>query len=402
MKAILALCSVLLLAGCASTGPTASTRYWNLETCVGLPNPNIRVGRADQSVVVIPRANCERVKSAAVKIQEKADLRLAYIYIADLDMINAFATRDKNGNPVVILTLGMLLSLGADEDAWAGLMGHEIAHLVRNHAAGRQDAQTGAQLTGNVLANVVSALVPGVGGAVAGTITGTVAQNAMYGAYTRPQEAEADELGLKWMVAAGYDPRGLRGLFEIFGRQSSVPAFLSTHPGAEDRFKMVQDYINKSASLDRKPKIEAVAVASPTPAIGQQTATATIGTTQFQQPNTVEKYQSGKGLVTEENRKPSVDLALTSRKPIQETNISVSATEAQFAAAREANDLKQKNNAIAVAKGAKRWVWGTSWSAGTEGRAKELALDHCRKQAAMEGIQEPCAVYSVNGGMIIE
>jgi hypothetical protein len=178
---------------------------------------------------------------------------------------------------------------------------------------------------------------------------------AMYGAYTRPQEAEADQLGLTWMVAAGYDPRGLTRLFEILSKQSSLPAFLSTHPGAEDRAKTVQDYVSKTGQI----------VASP-------------DSGQRQLPVSVSPAPSARE-ESELVQKPSRDL------------------EKRFAAAREANDRKPENNAVAVAKGSSRWVWGTSWSAGTENRAKELALDYCKKQASKEGIADPCRVYSVNG-----
>jgi len=65
----------------------------------------------------------------------------------------------------------------------------------------------------------------------------------------RSQEGEADELGLKWMVAAGYDPHGMERLFDVLAKQSTggLPGFLSTHPGAEDRAQLVRDFIARSA-----------------------------------------------------------------------------------------------------------------------------------------------------------
>ena len=97
------------------------------------------------------------------------------------------------------------------------------------------------------VASAIGLFVPGVGGAIASTVGGTAAQMALYGAFTRPQEREADELGLQWMVAAGYDPRGMQRLFEILRKEGGMlPGFLSTHPGAEDRSQMVRDYIGKT------------------------------------------------------------------------------------------------------------------------------------------------------------
>ena len=148
----------------------------------------------------------------------------------------------------------MLTAIGPDEAAWAGLLGHEIAHHVKRHSEGRGGAATTAAVTGNVLANVVSYAIPGVGGLVGGTIAGTAAQNAVYGAYTRPQEAEADEVGLKWMVAAGYDPQGMLRLFKALSASgsSSMPAFLSTHPANEERARMVEAFIASRGESPRK------------------------------------------------------------------------------------------------------------------------------------------------------
>jgi predicted Zn-dependent protease len=105
------------------------------------------------------------------------------------------------------------------------------------------------------LANVVSYAIPGVGGLVGGTIAGTAAQNAVYGAYTRPQEAEADQVGLQWMVAAGYDPQGMLRLFKALSASgsSSMPAFLSTHPANEERVKVVEAFIASSGNSPPKP-----------------------------------------------------------------------------------------------------------------------------------------------------
>lgn len=232
-----------LVGGCA-TSPLSGARYWQIDGCTSRPTDNVRFNRADGTqIAIVPRRTCEAINSAALKIQSASGFYLSRVLIADPDDPNAFATRDKNGNPIAIVTLGMMTSLGSDEDAWAGLLGHEIAHLVRRHSDSRADAQASARGAGEVIANVVSMAVPGVGGFIGGTVAGTATQMAVYGSYTRPQEAEADELGLQWMVAAGYDPRGLLRLFDVLRRRASMPAFLSTHPAAQDRTQAVEAFI---------------------------------------------------------------------------------------------------------------------------------------------------------------
>jgi len=172
----------------------------------------------------VPRESCIALRSAAQKIQAQADFRLTRLYVANVQAPNAFATRDKSGHPVAAVTLGMLTAIGPDEAAWAGLLGHEIAHHVKKHDEGRKSAATSASVTGNVVANVFSYAIPGVGGLIGGTLAGAAAQNAMYGAYTRPQEAEADEVGLKW-----------------------------THPANEERSRRVEAFIASSDNSPPKP-----------------------------------------------------------------------------------------------------------------------------------------------------
>ena len=258
--------AVSALSGCA-TDLTANGRGWDLGQCADAPSETVDLNRSDGTKAAsVPRASCVALRSAAEKIQAQAGFQLTRIYIADVKTPNAFATRDKSGMPLAAVTLGMLTTIGPDEAAWAGLLGHEIAHHVKRHSEGRQGAATTAAVTGNVLANVVSYAIPGVGGLIGGTLAGTAAQNAVYGSYTRPQEVEADEVGLKWMVAAGYDPQGMLRLFKALSASgsSSVPAFLSTHPANEERVKMVEAFIASSgASSNNPPPIRPTEVSSP-------------------------------------------------------------------------------------------------------------------------------------------
>jgi predicted Zn-dependent protease len=258
MRPVVATIAVLAasaLSGCA-TKPSANARGWNLDQCADSPSATVNLNRPDGTQAAsIPRANCIALRSAAEKIQAQAGFQLSRIYIADVKAPNAFATRDKSGKPVAAVTLGMLTTIGPDEAAWAGLLGHEIAHHAKRHGEGRKSAATSAAVTGNVVANVISYAIPGVGGLLGGTIAGTAAQNAMFGSYTRPQEAEADEVGLRWMVAAGYDPQGMLRLFQALsaGGASSMPAFLSTHPANEERSRMVEAFIASSGNSPPKP-----------------------------------------------------------------------------------------------------------------------------------------------------
>ena len=240
-----------LLAGCA-TNPLESARFWALENCSGHASGRLRFTDAGGSeLATVDRAACERLQAAATNIQAQAGYALRGVLISDLAEVNAFATLDHASRPIVVVNLGMLAALGTDEAAWAALLGHEIAHLARGHRHGRAEAQAGARASGQALGQLIAQFVPGVGGFLAGNAANFAVANAMYGAYTRPQEAEADEYGLKWMHAAGYDPRGMLRLIAALRGGGALPPFLSTHPGADDRAQAVEAFAAKNPMLPR-------------------------------------------------------------------------------------------------------------------------------------------------------
>jgi predicted Zn-dependent protease len=149
---------------------------------------------------------------------------------------NAFALPDGH----IFVSRG-LLELAESEDEVAGVLGHEIAHVIRRHAAARQEVARTA---------VNPMMLPGI---VLGTVLGSRvgeattepfrAFSAPYvAAYSRDQERDADRHGLKLAAAAGYDPHGL-GRFlkrlyrferERFGH-SRLPSFMDSHPGTSER-----------------------------------------------------------------------------------------------------------------------------------------------------------------------
>ena len=248
LGALLVLPIFLAVSGCA-TDPLAEAHLWTVEHCAQLGASTVRFPRPDGTVfATVPRSSCERLSRASRKIQAVASLSFSEIYLTDVDSLNAFTTKNKEGRPIAIVTLPLLVSLGNDESAMAGVLGHEIAHVVRGHDEGREEAQVGAKVTGELVARVIGTLIPGIGGFVGGAVGATLAQNTLYGSYTRPQEEEADDLGLKWMVAAGYDPRGMERLFELLDRKSGSPALasFSTHPESNDRAAKIRRFIASS------------------------------------------------------------------------------------------------------------------------------------------------------------
>ncbi len=156
------------------------------------------------------------------------------------DQINAFCMP---GGRIGFFS-GILTKLKLTDDEAAAIMGHEIAHALREHGREQMVKSTatnvGARLGGAVLSAWLG-IDPG--------ITDTVAQYGSHFAslkYSRDDEREADLIGLDIAARAGYDPRAGVVLWQKMATASkgSPPAFLSTHPGGRERIEQMNAHMN--------------------------------------------------------------------------------------------------------------------------------------------------------------
>lgn len=139
---------------------------------------------------------------------------------------------------------GILTTLKLTDDEAAAIMGHEIAHALREHGREQMVKSTatnvGARLGGAVLSAWLG-IDPG--------ITDTVAQYGSQFAslkFSRDDEREADLIGLDLAARAGFDPRAGVVLWQKMAAASkgSPPAFLSTHPGGRERIEQMNSHMN--------------------------------------------------------------------------------------------------------------------------------------------------------------
>jgi predicted Zn-dependent protease len=148
------------------------------------------------------------------------------------DEVNAWCMP---GGKMAVYT-GLIDKLQITDDELAAVMGHEIAHALREH--GREKAsQQQAQST---VVNIGAALL-GLGNVATG-LAGVVA-NVTWGLpNSREFEREADNVGVELAARAGYDPRAAITLWQKMERASGGggPGFLSTHPSAADRISELQ------------------------------------------------------------------------------------------------------------------------------------------------------------------
>src|SRR3954471_20625610 len=124
-------------------------------------------------------------------------------FVVDDESINAFTTGCCN----VYVHRGLLLNLNSEADL-AGVLAHEIGHVTARHPARRQARGVAASL-GAMAAAILT------GSNAIGQLANIGAEAWMMG-YGRENEMEADRLGMKYMVRAGYNPESIGHVFKIF------------------------------------------------------------------------------------------------------------------------------------------------------------------------------------------
>lgn len=151
--------------------------------------------------------------------------------LADDRTINAFAL--PGGQCFITYALFSQLN----EAQLAGVLGHEIGHVIGRHSAERiAESQYWQQVA-------MGASV----GADAGSIVGAIGQNTLL-KNGRGDELESDELGVQFMIEAGYDPYEMIKVMEILKAAAGpnrVPEFQSTHPDPENRIEKIREAIEK-------------------------------------------------------------------------------------------------------------------------------------------------------------
>lgn len=124
----------------------------------------------------------------------------------------------------------------------AGVMGHEVSHGVARHATENLSKAYGA--------NILVGLALGANPPVYQQLLAQIVAGGTFAKFGRDAEREADQLGLLYMVNAGYDPHGMVTMFqELISRRRSQPGavdkFFSSHPLTEERIQSVQAQIQQ-------------------------------------------------------------------------------------------------------------------------------------------------------------
>lgn len=167
------------------------------------------------------------------------------VNVIESEQLNAWAMP---GGKIAFYS-GIITKLQLTDAEIAAIMGHEIAHALREHSRERASQQANKNLAFSVIGAAVGA----------GQATRDLA-NMVYGATvglpnSRLHETESDRIGVELMARAGYDPRAAiqvwRKMAKVSGGKSG-PEFMSTHPSHESRIKDLSSYAKKVAPLYRQ------------------------------------------------------------------------------------------------------------------------------------------------------
>ena len=227
--------------GRVTTNPTSGNSYT-------IPQ-EIEIGKQasaeiEKKLPLVPADNPASVyiRSLGEKIAAQAPgYKFPYTFkIVQEKSVNAFAMP---GGPIYIHT-GLIAK--ANEAELAGVMGHEISHVVMRHST--------RQATRQMKAQIPLAILGGVLGATVGGWTGSLAQmgisftaGSVFMKYSRDAETEADMVGAQIMYDAGYNPQGIVTFFRKLEAEGSSggPQFLSSHPNPGNRAQQVTQILSR-------------------------------------------------------------------------------------------------------------------------------------------------------------
>lgn len=175
---------------------------------------------------------------------KKGPWKFQFHLLKDSKTINAFALPGGQ----IFITLGLFNEL-QNEAQLAGVLGHEMGHVIQRHAAQQMaKGQLGQML---VLATQVGISDGSSGGSQAALIANVINQMTQLH-YGRSDELEADIWGINLMSKAGYNPEAMLEVMQILkkaGSSAHGPEMLQTHPYPEKRIEQIQEYLRKNRQL---------------------------------------------------------------------------------------------------------------------------------------------------------
>jgi len=175
-----------------------------------------------------------------------------HFYVVKNHEYNAFATPAGH----VFVNSGLLEAMENEEEL-AGILSHEIAHVVCRHISQKIDR---AQKIGiATLAGVAAGILLGVGGSATAanaiTMGSAAAGQSLELSYSREDEFQADQIGLVCLTKAGYTGEGLLSMLKkLWSRRwfgpDQIPTYLTTHPATEERMANIDTWLEQNKKIE--------------------------------------------------------------------------------------------------------------------------------------------------------
>ncbi len=238
---ILALLTGVLgcLAGCATTGPGGQRSLILIST-----EQEVQIGEGvDQNLrqefKVLPEGELTAyIDGVGRRVAAHADRKDVTYHFAvlDDDIVNAFAAP----GGFIYITTGLLKAARSEAEV-AAVLGHEVGHVVGRHSVRRLQTAYGVALATDLVIGDQKTMQAIIG----------VATQVVLLKNSRSAEFEADEFGLKYSGAAGYDPAKMLDFFQTLldmqggSSPSGLEGWFSTHPATEDRITRGRELLSQ-------------------------------------------------------------------------------------------------------------------------------------------------------------
>ncbi len=191
------------------------------------------------------RAIAQKMLPFTPKWSDRAKAWQWEVNLINSKQINAFCMP---GGKIAFYS-GILDTLKLTDDEVAAVMGHEIAHALREHARARMGKQAATSVGVNIASQVFG--LGNLGNAALGA-----SANLLTLKFSRDDETDADLVGLELMSRAGYDPRAGVTLWQKMqaANKGAPPQWMSTHPSGDTRIKEIQKHLPDVMPLYERAK----------------------------------------------------------------------------------------------------------------------------------------------------
>jgi predicted Zn-dependent protease len=230
--------ALIALSGCASISPQQEVELGAQQA----QQVNAQLPLVQDAAIT---AYVNQLGNRIAKTTSRADLDWHFA-VVNTDVINAFALP----GGFIYVNRGVL-SRSANMSELAGVLGHEIEHVVRRHSVKQMEQMQGANVGVALTCSLTKVCNSGVGQAAI-----QVGGAAVFAKFSRADEVQADEGGFNNVVRAGINPKGMLTFFEKLLAESGssgsggLNAFFADHPGTTDRIADIQRLLSKMSPTE--------------------------------------------------------------------------------------------------------------------------------------------------------